>query len=472
MKSISILFLILLLQAGELFSIEHDESFLDRKTHGITVIGTGYVGLTLGACLAEFGNHVICCDIDQDKIDLLNQGHIPIFEIGLKELVDKNVQENRLLFSSDVKQSIRKNEIIFIAVGTPSNENGEANLGAFHAVAKTIGKNINGQKVIFVKSTVPIGSVKKFADLIRQNCDDQFDFDLAYTPEFLREGTSVQDFCDPERVVIGSESKRANQILVEILWPLYSKKVPFLFTSIESAEMIKYAANSFLAVKIAFINEIANLCDQVGADVFEVKSGLALDSRIGSKCLNPGPGYGGYCLPKDTIALVHDAQKLGVDLKIVQAAIEANKLQPQIILQKLYKLLDSEVENKTIAILGLSFKENTDDVRCSPSLKIIEELLKNGAYVKAYDPIAMQHVKKIYPQIEYCDSSYDAAEESDAIMLLTGWKEFENIDLVKLRDSMKRPLFVDGRNLISTETLKNLGFKYENVGRSHVEKME
>lgn len=469
MPRFSSVFLIFVTQIGALFS-SNQEELKAGQPYGIAVIGTGYVGLTIGACLAEFGNRVVCCDIDQNKIASLQQGRIPIHEIGLQEIVDKNRQEKRLFFSGDVEQSIRNNEILFIAAGTPLNENGEENSNALYTTAKLIGENLNGHKIIYVKSTAMLGLIRKFAALIRQHNQGQFDFDIAYTPEFLREGSSVEDFCHPERIVIGSESEKANLTFCQILEPLYKKKIPFLFTSIESAEMIKYASNSFLAVKIAFINEIANLCDRNGADIADVAAALALDSRIGPKFLKPGPGYGGYCLSKDTITLVQDAQKLGVDLKIVQAAVEANKIQQQIVLQKLYKLLDFEVNNKTIAILGLSFKENTDDVRCSPALKVIEELLKKGALINVFDPCAMKNLKKIYPQIRYWNSPYDAVKGTDATLLLTGWKEFENMDFDKIHQLMKQPNIVDARNLIALETLKKFGFKYENIGRSNLEK--
>lgn len=444
-------------------SLENDSDFSNYK---IAVIGTGYVGLSLGACLAEFGNQVICCDIDQGKISALNQGHIPFFEIGLEDLINKNMQENRLFFTTDVKQSIKDSNVLFIAVGTPSDINGEADLRAVHAVAKMIGENMNTHKFIFMKSTVPLGTIRQFGNLIR-HCNPMCDFDLAYTPEFLKEGSSVKDFCEPERIVIGTESEKARNVFYQILRPLVSKNIPFLFTSIESAEMIKYAANSFLAVKISFINEIANLCDQTGADVFEVSHAIGLDSRIGEKFLNPGPGYGGSCLPKDTTNLLHEAHKLDVDLKVIQAAVDANNLQTNLILQKLYKLLKQPVTDKTITILGLAFKGNIDDVRSSPSLKIIDELLKQGAHIKTYDPMAMENTKKLFPQLEYCSSSYKAAEDSDAVMLLTDWREFENIDLEKLHHSMRNAIFVDARNMIPPQKLIQAGFRYENVGRSN-----
>jgi len=438
----------------------------DAALYKIAVIGTGYVGLASGACLAEFGHKVICCDIDAKKIALLNSGTVPIFETGLPELIHQNRLKKRLEFTCNIAEAIQQSDIIIICVGTPVNETGKMELAAVENVAKEIGKNLNQSKMVFLKSTVPIGETRKIRNLIQQNSESPCDFEIAFFPEFFREGTAVYDFCNPERVVIGSESKKIQKTVYEILSPLYKKNIPFFFTSFESAEAIKIVSNCFLAVKISFINEIANLCDATGADVLHVAQGIGLDSRIGKQFLSPGPGFGGYCLPKDTQALLHQAKQMNIDLRIIQAAVEANHMQSIIILQKLISLLGCSLQDKIIAILGLAFKANTDDVRESPALKIISELLKRGARIKAYDPKAMPNTQSIFPELEYCPSCYETCKNADAVMILTEWKEFKTLDWNQIRSLMNQPIVIDARNVILIDQLKKMNFKFENVGRS------
>lgn len=436
--------------------------FALHSEHKITVIGTGYVGLVSGACLAEFGNDVLCCDIDKSKIRQLDNGEMPIFEPGLKELVQKN---SHLNFSSNVADAIRKNDIILICVGTPMASTGEADLSALYSAAKLIGENLNSPKTIYIKSTVPLGAVKKIEADIQRHNKNSTDFSVAYLPEFLREGSAVQDFMHPDRVVVGSESKEIQKQVSEMLKPLQQRNVPFLFTKIESAEAIKLVANSFLAVKISFINEIANLCDQTGADIFEVAKGIGSDSRIGNKCLNPGPGYGGSCFPKDIQAILNNAQELGVDLKVITAATEANHYQPKVVIEKLKNTLQAPLKGKTIGILGLAFKANTDDVRDSPALRVVSKLLEMGAKIQVYDPQAMLNAKKTYPDLVYCKTSYETAKNVDAIMLLTEWEEFSQLNWVQIHNSMNTPFLIDARNILDKDNLGKIGFILTGIGR-------
>lgn len=435
-----------------------------ESNHKIAVIGTGYVGLVAGACLADFGHIVMCCDIDTKKIEMLNEGHLPIYEIGLQEIVDRNFQEKRLIFTSNIPEAIRLCDSVFICVGTPSDDAGKADLRAIYAACKTIGENINGPKVIFVRSTVPPGTVKKLTEIIQLNYQGNEEVIVAFTPEFLREGVSVKDFCHPERVVIGTHSEAAKKTFCEIFHKQYSKNIPFLLTSIESAETIKYASNAFLAVKVSFINEMSNFCDLSGADIVEVAAGMGLDSRIGSQFLKPGPGYGGSCFPKDTLAILNEANVLGVDLKVIQGAVDANEAQMSIVMNKLRRLLQEPLQGKTIAILGLAFKSNTDDVRYSPALKLINSLILEGAKIKAYDPEAMKNTEKQYPEITYTSSWKEAAQNADAMVLTTDWEEFFTIDLPELYQLMKAPFVLDTRNIFSPEELKQEGFIFDNMG--------
>lgn len=437
----------------------------------ITIMGTGYVGLVSGACLADFGNTVTCVDTDQAKIEKLTQGRIPIFEPGLDEVVQRNVKAGRLSFTTDAAAAIAGNEVVFIAVGTPPAENGAADLTYVEAAARTIGTSMTGYRVVVDKSTVPIGTARKVAGWIDEELKargEALELDVVSNPEFLREGSAVYDFLHPDRVVLGVESERAASIMKDVYRSLYLNETPFVETNLESAEMIKYASNAFLAVKITFINEIANLCERVGADVKAVAHAMGKDGRIGPKFLHPGPGYGGSCFPKDTKALADIARQSKSPMRIVEATIEANEAQKQRMVQKILNVVGSP-QGKTIAILGLSFKPNTDDMREAPALTIIEALVSAGAKVKAYDPEAMKEAAwrlgKIDHSITYCLSEYDTMKGSDALVILTEWNQFRNLDLPKAKQLLKAPLFFDFRNLYERKTLESLGFSYEGVGR-------
>lgn len=433
----------------------------------IGVLGTGYVGLVLGACLADFGHRVICADIDKQKIQKLKNGIIPIYEPGLKEIVDKAVSKGLITFSDDPEETILNSQVIFIAVDTPMNAEGKADLTAIRAVSKMIGTHLNGYKVICTKSTVPIGTGKEIKQIIKE-CSDGLEFDIVSNPEFLKEGAAVNDFLFPERVVIGTESEKALQIMNELYAPLIQKNVPFLYTDILTAESIKYASNSFLAVKISFINEMAHLCDVTGADIKMVAKGMGLDSRIGAKFLNPGPGFGGSCFPKDAQALLHRASSCAVDLKILKAALEANEDQKKRVFKKLSHLLDHQLAHKTIAILGLAFKANTDDVRHSPAISLIAQLLEENVTVRAYDPVAMQNMKKVEPSITYGESIDEVVRDADAVVILTEWDEFKKLDLEHIASLMRHPVLLDARNIVNTEKLAHVGFTYTNIGNALV----
>ena len=434
----------------------------------ICVIGTGYVGLVSGAGMADFGNAVICSDIDETKIKMLQQGGIPIYEPGLKDLVDRNVKAGRLTFSADVESSVRNAEVIFIAVGTPMGNNGEADLKAVEAVARTIAKNLNGYKIICTKSTVPVGTGARLKALIAEEKKTDFEFDVVSNPEFLREGSAVKDFLHPDRVVLGVSSERAAGIMREVYRSLFINETPMVITNVPSSEMIKYASNAFLAVKISFINEVANLADKVGADVHTIARAMGLDGRISSKFLHPGPGYGGSCFPKDTEALVFTGEQHGVDFQVVKAAIRANKHQRNVILDKAKELLP-DLKDKTVAILGLAFKANTDDVRDTPALEIIQGLEQAGAVVKAYDPIASENIKKFFlPNLDTYESVVETVTGADLVIILTEWNELRGLGLKELKTHLRAANIVDARNILSIEQLKEFGYHYRNVGRSKV----
>ena len=434
----------------------------------ICVIGTGYVGLVSGAGMADFGNSVVCADIDTEKIDMLKKGGIPIYEPGLKELVDRNVNAGRLTFSADVETSVRNAEVIFIAVGTPMGANGEADLKAVETVATTIAKNLNGYKIICTKSTVPVGTGARLEALILQEKESDFEFDVVSNPEFLREGSAVKDFLHPDRVVLGVNTERAADIMKQVYRSLFINETPMVITNVPSSEMIKYASNAFLAVKISFINEVANLADKVGADVHTIARAMGLDGRISSKFLHPGPGYGGSCFPKDTEALVYTGEQYGVDFQVVKAAIGANKNQRNVILAKAKELVP-DLKNKTVAILGLAFKANTDDVRDTPALEIIQGLEEAGATVKAYDPIAAENMKKFFlPNLDTRKSVLDTVQDADLVIILTEWNELRGLGLKELKSHLRSPNIVDARNILSIDQLKEFGFNYRNVGRSNI----
>ena len=434
----------------------------------ICVIGTGYVGLVTGAGLADFGNRVQCVDIDESKIDMLLDGEIPIYEPGLKEVVDRNVAARRLAFSKDIPAAVRDSEVVFIAVGTPMGADGEADLSAVKAVGRTIAENLNGYKIVCTKSTVPVGTGQELKALILENTPDDAEFDVVSNPEFLREGSAIKDFLIPDRVVIGTESERAEALMRDVYRPLFINETPMVITNIPSAEMIKYASNAFLAVKISFINEIANLADKVGADVHTVARAIGLDGRISPKFLHPGPGYGGSCFPKDTEALVHTGGKYGVNFSVVRGAIQANKQQRQVILEKARELL-ADLGSKRVAVLGLAFKANTDDVRDTPAIEVIQGLRDAGADVCAYDPVAADNMVKYYfPDLEIRSSVQEAAEDAELVIILTEWHELRGLSLGDLKGWMKSPNIVDARNVLSVDHLKEFGFNYRNVGRSLV----
>ena len=435
----------------------------------ITIIGTGYVGLVSGTCFAEFGVNVTCIDKDKNKINNLKKGIIPIFEPGLDELVKKNISSKRLLFETSLKKSIKGSDAIFIAVGTPSRKvDGHADLSYVYEVAEEIAECLQHYSVIVNKSTVPIGTGKKVHQIIKKK-NPKVDFDVASNPEFLREGSAISDFMRPDRVVIGCESKKAKAILKELYRPLYLLETPIIFTQRETAELIKYAANSFLATKITFINEISDLCEKVGANVSDVSIGIGLDGRIGKKFLHPGPGYGGSCFPKDTLALVKTAQDNGSPLNLVQHVVKSNKDRKKNMYKRILDAL-GDYNKKKISILGLTFKPNTDDMRDSPSLDLIPELIKNNCFLKLFDPEGMREAKKIFKKfhknIEWCNDSYDACKNSDALVILTEWNQFRALDLKKLKKLLNKPLIIDLRNIYNPEEIKDMGFKYYSLGRN------
>ena len=430
----------------------------------ICVIGTGYVGLVTGACLAEFGMSLICVDNDQEKINLLKQGTIPIYEPGLEGLVVKNMREGRLSFSISIEEGVKSSLVVFIAVGTPSHEDGSAELQAAEEVAKEIGRSMNGYKVIVIKSTVPVGTARRLKKLIQDQQSQPIPFDIVSNPEFQREGSAIEDFMRPDRVTIGAESEQAIAIVKDIYSALYLIETPFVITGLETAEMIKYAANAFLATKVSFINEIANLCERMGADVHHVARAMGLDGRIGKKFLHPGPGYGGSCFPKDTRALSRMAQEKGYTFRILDSVIRVNEEQKKRMVGKIQEKV-GDLRGKTIGILGLSFKPNTNDIRESSSMVIIRDLLAMGAKVKAFDPAAIDEAKAVVPEVEYGKDPYDVAKGSDALVLVTEWNQFRRLDLQRIKTLLKMPIFIDLRNVYDPDQMKRLGFNYCGVGR-------
>jgi UDPglucose 6-dehydrogenase len=434
----------------------------------IAVIGTGYVGLVSGAGLSDFGNQVICADIDDSKIGLLKAGKIPIFEPGLKEIVDRNVKSNRLSFTTDISKAVKDSEVIFIGVGTPEGESGETDLTAVFSVAETIGKNLNTYKIICTKSTVPIGTGGKIISIINKNKNKDVNFDYVSNPEFLREGAAVRDFLIPNRIVLGTTSQKAVETMQDVYRPLYINETPIVYTNVPTAEMIKYASNAFLALKLSYINEIANLCEAVGADVHVVAKAMGNDGRISSKFLHPGPGFGGSCFPKDTKALLSLSEKLNRPINTIAAAIKTNDNQKVRMTKKLFKLMDNDIKGKTIAVLGLSFKQMTDDVRESASIEIIQGILNKGGIVKAYDPVASDNMKVHFPDIKYLASWQEAVKGTDAVVVMTEWHEFRGLDLVKLKRLVKAPVILDTRNILSIKDLMSLEFKFDNVGRKSI----
>ncbi|MBB6674819.1 UDP-glucose 6-dehydrogenase TuaD [Cohnella nanjingensis] len=432
----------------------------------IAVIGTGYVGLVSGTCFAEIGNRIICCDVDEQKIEMLKRGVVPIYEPGLKELIEKNVAAQRLLFTSNVGEAIEAADIVYIAVGTPMSETGEADMKYVKAVAKKIGEHLNGYKIVVNKSTVPVGT----GELVRQIIFNHrkypaVHFDVVSNPEFLREGSAIADCMNMDRAIIGSTSEKAAKVIADLHAPFGTR---IFTTDLESAEMIKYAANAFLATKISFINAIANICERVGADVTEVSAGMGLDSRIGSKFLQAGIGYGGSCFPKDTYALAHIADQSGYDFELLKAVIRTNDRQRLLVLDKLGHAL-GQLEGKRIAVLGLAFKPNTDDMRYAPSLTIVPELVRMGAAVRAFDPVAATAARSMLPEaVGYFDSVEETIEDCDACVILTEWAEIAGMDLTKVQKLMRAAVVVDGRNCFSQETMQQHGIAYHSIGRRPV----
>lgn len=430
----------------------------------ICVIGTGYVGLVAGTCLADMGNDVICVDNDLEKLEKLEHGIVPIYEPGLEELIKANVMEGRLKFSSDLDDAVKTSLVCFIAVGTPQSEDGSADLRYVLTVAESIGKAINGYKVIVDKSTVPVGTADRVKETIAKHYDGEFD--VVSNPEFLKQGAAVDDFLKPDRVVIGSNSQKATAIMQEVYAPFFRTASRFVIMDVKSAEMTKYAANSFLAIKISYANEIANICEAVGADAEMVRIGMCSDKRIGSQFLFPGLGYGGSCFPKDVKALLKTAQDNNCGHKLIEAADEVNKEQRVLFITKILKKFGSDLSRKTFAVWGLTFKPKTNDMRMSPAITIINALLEFGAKIQAYDPKGFEQARTIWgDKITYSKSSYDALVDADCLLLLTEWNEFRRPDFDKVRDLMKFPVIFDGRNQYDGERLKQRGFEYHCIGK-------
>ena len=431
----------------------------------IAVIGTGYVGLVTGACFAEFGVDVTCVDVDTNKIERLSAGIMPIYEPGLEQLVAKNTQSGRLRFTTDIKQAVEQSLVVFLAVGTPPKGDGSPDLSFVEAAAASVADHMNGYKVIVTKSTVPIGTGELLRKLIRERVKNRVNFGIVSNPEFLREGAAINDFMRPDRVVIGSRDQEAIAIMKDLYRPLYLIEAPFVITSLEAAELTKYAANAFLAMKVSFINEIANLSESIGCDVHDVSRAIGMDNRIGTKFLHPGPGFGGSCFPKDTQALASVARQFNSSSLIVDAVIEVNRRQRKAMVPKIEKLV-GDLKGKTISILGLAFKPETDDIREAPSIEIARGLIEKGARIKAYDPVAMPEAKKLLPDIEYADDEYAVVEGADALVFVTEWNQFRALDMARVRDLMKSPRIADLRNIYDPEDMRELGFTYVGVGRS------
>jgi UDPglucose 6-dehydrogenase len=429
----------------------------------ICMVGTGYVGLVTGTCLADFGMNVVCVDIDEEKIRNLQEGRIPIYEPGLEELVAKNERAGRLRFSTDLRSAVAESLAIFIAVGTPPLSDGSADLSFVRRVAESVADHANGYKVVVTKSTVPAGTGRMIEEILQKR-NGRHPFSVVSNPEFLREGSAVADFLRPDRVVLGARDERAIEIMREIYSPLYLLETPFVVTDVESAEMIKYASNGFLAVRISFINEVARLCEEVGADVHAVARGMGLDRRIGSKFLHPGPGFGGSCFPKDTQAVADLARRLGDRFEIIEATISANERTKARMIEKIERAA-GPLSGKTVGVLGLSFKPETDDIRESASLRIIADLQARGARVRAYDPAATANAGKELSGLEFASDAYDCAVGCDALVLATEWNEFRALDFERLAETMKARVLVDLRNIYEPAEMRALGWKYAGVGR-------
>jgi UDPglucose 6-dehydrogenase len=430
----------------------------------ITVVGTGYVGLVTGTCLAETGNAVTCVDIDEKKVNRLKDGKVPIYEPGLEKLFERNLKEERIFFTTDLSEGIKEAQIIFLALPTPPGEDGSADLRYVLGVAEEIGKLLTDYKVIINKSTVPVGTAEKVHEAIARNYKGEYD--VVSNPEFLREGVAVEDFMKPDRIVIGTKSERAKKLLEQLYGPYVRQGNPIIFMDERSSELTKYAANSFLATKISFMNEVAQLCERLGADVDMVRKGIGSDERIGRRFLFPGIGYGGSCFPKDVQALVHSSWEVGYDFRILDAVMDVNERQKVHLVSKIKSYFEDNLQGKHFALWGLAFKPNTDDIREAPALYIIEELVKAGATISAYDPEAMENVRNVLGEkISFSENQYDALKGADALIIATEWNEFRTPDFLKIVSNMKKKIIFDGRNLFDIMAIKELGFYYESIGR-------
>lgn len=435
----------------------------------ICVVGTGYVGLIAAVGLADFGNKVIAVDKNSAKIKMLQKGESPIYEPGVEDYLDRNLKAGRLSFTSDINEAVQQSEVVFIAVGTPEGFDGQPNMNYVTEVVHSIAENLNNYKVIVTKSTVPVGTNRRIENYLKTRCSDQ-DFDVVSNPEFLREGSSIQDFFHPDRTVIGYSGERAKEMMFEVYRALNVISVPFLWCSLETAELIKYASNAFLATKITFINQMANLAEEVDADIHKIAQAMGMDGRISPKFLHPGPGYGGSCFPKDTKAIVDTGDQHDVDMSLIREVIESNEKQKKRIISRLEEVTGS-LENRKVTVLGLAFKQRTDDVRESPSITIVNDLIFRGADVKVHDPKAMENFKKHFPYITYCQSAEEAVEGAEIIILATEWNEYRSIDPEKFKSLMAGNLICDARNLLKPEAFIDAGFEYMGVGRSYSSKV-
>ena len=427
----------------------------------IGVIGVGYVGLATGACLADVGNHVICVDIDKKKIEHLKKGIMPIYEPGLREVVDRNKKNKRLSFTVNLKDAVQKSDIIFICVNTPAKENGEPDLCYVETVSRQIAEVLSGYKLIVEKSTVPVQTGKKIKETIDLVGEGKLDFDVASNPEFLREGKAIADFINPDRIVLGVDSQKAKDLLLKLYKPF---KAPLIVTDLNSAELIKHASNSFLALKISFINAVSQICDKVGADVVRVAEGMGYDKRIQRGFLDAGIGFGGSCFPKDLRAFIKMAEKNGIDFRLLKDVIEINNRQMESFLRKIEEALWN-TKGKTVGVLGLSFKPNTDDMRNAPSIDVINVIQKNGARVKAFDPQATKKARPLFKDVIFCKDAYQAAKDSDCLVVITEWSEFKDLNMGRIKKLMKNPIIIDGRNLFDPPQLRRMGFRYIGMGR-------
>jgi UDPglucose 6-dehydrogenase len=434
----------------------------------VAVVGTGYVGLVSGTCFSEFGHDVVCVDKDEKKIAGLHRGEMPIYEPGLDKMVEGNVKAGRLDFTTDLSEAVKRADAVFIAVGTPSRRgDGHADLSYVYAAAEEIAQSIDGYTVVVTKSTVPVGTGAEVEKIIREARPDA-EFDVVSNPEFLREGAAIEDFMRPDRVVIGTDSERAQEVMRELYRPLYLIETPIVFTKRQTSELIKYAANTFLATKITFINEIADLCEVLDADVQDVARGIGLDGRIGRKFLHAGPGYGGSCFPKDTLALVRTAQDSGSPLRIVETVVDINAKRKKAMAQKIVDACGGDVSGKVIAVLGLTFKPNTDDMRDSPALDIVPALVAAGAKVRAFDPKGMDEAKHMLDGIDWCAGAYETMADADALAIVTEWNEFRALDLDRVKELMKAPVMIDLRNIYNPEDMAEAGFEYTCIGKAKV----